>query len=95
MTLSVNTNVAAMIALQNLNGTTRDLEVTQNRVSTGLKVTGAKDNAAVYAIAQGMRADIGAFSAVSSSLNRAKSITDVALAAGETISDLLVQIRRR
>lgn len=95
MTLSVNTNVAAMIALQNLNGTTRDLEVTQNRVSTGLKVTGAKDNAAVYAIAQGMRADIGAFSAVSSSLNRAKSITDVALAAGETISDLLVQMKEK
>jgi len=91
----VNTNVAAMIALQNLNGTTRDLEVTQNRVSTGLKVTGAKDNAAVYAIAQGMRADIGAFSAVSSSLNRAKSITDVALAAGESISDLLVQMKEK
>lgn len=95
MTLSVNTNVAAMVALQNLNGTTRDLEVTQNRVSTGLKVTGAKDNAAVYAIAQGMRADIGAFNAVSSSLNRAKSITDVALAAGESISDLLVQMKEK
>jgi len=95
MTLSVNTNVAAQIALQNLNGTTRDLDVSQNRISTGLKVTGAKDNAAVYAIAQGMRADIGAFSAVSSSLNRAKSITDVALAAGETISDLLVQIKEK
>lgn len=95
MTLSVNTNVAAMIALQNLNGTTREIDVTQNRVSTGLKVTGAKDNAAVYAIAQGMRADIGAFSAVSSSLNRAKSITDVALAAGESISDLLVQMKEK
>lgn len=95
MTLSVNTNVAAMIALQNLNGTTRELDVTQNRVSTGLKVTGAKDNAAVYAIAQGMRADVGALNAVSSSLNRAKSITDVALAAGETISDLLVQMKEK
>ena len=95
MTLSVNTNVAAMIALQNLNGTTRDIEVTQNRISTGLKVIGAKDNAAVYAIAQGMRADIGAFSAVSSSLNRAKSITDVALAAGESISDQLVQMKEK
>ncbi len=95
MTLSVNTNVAAMIALQNLNGTTRELDVTQNRVSTGLKVTGAKDNAAVYAIAQGMRADVGALNAVSSSLNRAKSITDVALAAGETISDLLIQMKEK
>lgn len=95
MGLSVNTNVAAMIALQNLNASTRELDVTQNRVSTGLKVMGAKDNAAVYAIAQGMRADLGAYSAVSSSLNRAKSITDVALAAGESISDLLVQMKEK
>ncbi|MBL9011705.1 MAG: flagellin [Alphaproteobacteria bacterium] len=95
MALSVNTNVAAMVALQNLNATTRGLEVTQNRVSTGLKVMGAKDNSAVYAIAQGMRADIGAMTAVTASLNRAKSITDVALAAGESISDLLVQMKEK
>lgn len=95
MGLTVNTNVGAMIALQNLSTSTRELDVVQNRVSTGLKVIGAKDNAAVYAIAQGMRADIGAFSAVTSSLNRAKSITDVSLAAGETISDLLVQMKEK
>jgi len=95
MTLSVNTNVAAMVALQNLGTTSRQLDVTQNRVSTGLKVTGAKDNAAVYAIAQGMRSDVGALAAVTSSLNRAKSITDVALAAGESISDLLVQMKEK
>lgn len=95
MGLSVNTNVAAMIALQNLNSSTRDLEVAQNRVSTGLKVAGAKDNSAVYAIAQGMRADVGALNAVTMSLNRAKSITDVALAAGESISDLLVQMKEK
>jgi flagellin len=95
MGLSVNTNVAAMVALQNLGSTTRALETTQNRVSTGLKVQGAKDNAATWAIAQGMRADVGALGAVTSSLNRAKSITDVALAAGESISDLLVQMKEK
>ena len=45
MVMSVNTNVGAMIALQNLNASTRELDVTQNRVSTGLKVQGARDNA--------------------------------------------------
>ncbi|BCW88136.1 Flagellin [Alphaproteobacteria bacterium SO-S41] len=95
MVMSVNTNVGAMIALQNLNASSRELDMTQNRVSTGLKVMGAKDNASVYAIAQGMRADIGAMNAVTSSLNRAKSITDVALAGGETISDLLVQMKEK
>jgi flagellin len=95
MALSVNTNVGAMVALQNLNASTRELDMTQNRVSTGLKVMGAKDNASIYAIAQGMRADIGAMGAVSSSLNRAKSITDVALAGGESISDLLIQMKEK
>jgi len=42
-----------------------------------------------------MRADIGAMTAVTASLNRAKSITDVALAAGESISDLLVQMKEK
>ena len=95
MSMSVNTNVAAMVALQNLSASTRQMEVTQNRISTGLKVAGAKDNSAVYAIAQGMRSDLGALGAVSSSLNRAKSITDVALAGGESISDLLIQMREK
>jgi flagellin len=95
MSMSVNTNVAAMVALQNLSASTRQMEVTQNRISTGLKVAGAKDNSAVYAIAQGMRSDLGALGAVTSSLNRAKSITDVALAGGESISDLLIQMREK
>ncbi|MCC6919559.1 MAG: flagellin [Alphaproteobacteria bacterium] len=95
MGLSVNTNVAAMVALQNLNASTRELEVTQQRVSTGLKVMGAKDNASSYAIAQGIRGDIGALGAITSSLNRAKSISDVALAGGESISDLLIQMKEK
>ena len=41
---SVNTNVGAMIALQNLNATNADLAETQNRINTGKKVASAKDN---------------------------------------------------
>ena len=67
----------------------------QNRINTGLKIAGAKDNAAIYAVAQGMRADLGALSAVQTGLNRATTIGDVALAAGETISDLLIQMREK
>ncbi|NWG45328.1 MAG: flagellin [Alphaproteobacteria bacterium] len=95
MTLSVNTNKSAMLALQNLTRTNMDLEVTQSRINTGLKVTGAKDNAATYAIAQNMRGDIGALDAVSQSLSRAVSIIDVALAAGEAVSDLLVEMKAK
>ncbi|MBL9011702.1 MAG: flagellin [Alphaproteobacteria bacterium] len=93
--LSVNTNVGAMIALQNLNKTNAEMNQTQNRINTGLSVATAKDNGGIYAIAQSMRGDVGALSAVGQSLNRAKSIVDVALAAGEAISDLIVQMKEK
>lgn len=95
MTNSVHTNAAAAIALQNLTTTNDRLQDVQNRVSTGLKVQGAKDNAAIWAIAQGQRADIGALSAVKQSLDRATSIADVALSAGESVSDLLNQLKEK
>jgi flagellin len=95
MTLSVHTNTSAMIALQNLNKTNTDMVEVQNRINTGLKVSGAKDNSSVFAVAQGMRSDIGALGSVQSSLDRAVSIGDVAIAAGESISDLLIQMREK
>ena len=58
MTFSVNTNVGAMVALQNLASTQSQLMTTQNRVNTGLKVASAKDNAAIWAIAQNQRATV-------------------------------------
>ncbi|BDX00207.1 flagellin [Maricaulis maris] len=93
--MSVHTNTGAMIALQNLNKTNDDMLGVQNRINTGLKVAGAKDNTAIYAVAQGMRADIRALGAVQTGLDRATTIGDVALAAGESISDLLVQMREK
>lgn len=95
MTISVHTNKSALVALQNLNKTNEDLSEVQNRVNTGLKIANAKDNAAIWAIAQGQRADIGALAAVSMSLDRAKSIAEVSMTAGESISDLLVQLKEK
>ena len=95
MSNSVLTNTSAAIALQNLSATNSKLATTQGRISTGLKVQGAKDNAAIWASAQQQRADVGALSAVKSSLDRATSIADVALSAGESISDLLNQLREK
>ncbi|WP_339915615.1 flagellin [uncultured Brevundimonas sp.] len=95
MTSSVNTNVGAMIALQNLNATNAELAVTQNRINTGKKVSSAKENGAIWAIAQGQRAEVGALGAVKQSLDRGVSAVDVALAAGETVSDLLLQMKEK
>lgn len=95
MSNSVHSNASAQIALQNLNQINDRLTATQNRVSTGLKVQGAKDNSAIWAIAQNQRADLGALQSVKSSLDRATSLADVTLAAGESISDLIIQMRQK
>lgn len=95
MTLSVNTNAAALTALENLNKTNQNLTQVQGEISTGLAVSSAKDNASVWSIAQGQRADIGSLNSVKSSLNRAASISDVTATAGGSVSDLLVQLREK
>ena len=92
---SVNTNVGAMVALQNLNHTNTDLATTQSRINTGLKVGSAKDNGAIWAIAQNQRATSQSLDAVKESLQRGSSTVDVAMAAGETISDLLLQMKQK
>jgi len=95
MANSVNTNVGAMVALQNLNKTNSDLSVTQGRVNTGLRIANAKDNGAVWAIAQNQRATSQSLNAVRESLQRGQSTVDVAISAGETVSDLLLQMKEK
>jgi len=95
VSISVHTNKSALVALQNLNKTNDELSEVQNRINTGLSIANAKDNASVWSIAQGQRADIGALSAVKMSLDRAQSIAEVSMAAGESISDLLVQLKEK
>ncbi|MFC3051248.1 flagellin [Kordiimonas pumila] len=95
MAFSVNTNAGAFAALQNLNKTNASLTTTQTQINTGLKVASAKDNAATFAIAQKLRADVSGLNAVKSSLDRAQSTIDVAIAAGEAVSDLLIELKEK
>ena len=93
--LSVNTNTGAMQSLQYLNETNDQLNMTQNAINTGMTVADAEDNGAIFAIAQDMRGDVAGYSAVSGSLDRATSSVDVALSAGQSISDLLIQMKQQ
>jgi flagellin len=93
--LSVNTNVGAMVALQYLNKTNSDLQTTQSHINSGLKVGSPKDNGAVYAIAQNMRGNVAGYQSVADSLNRGISSIDVAIAAGQSISDLLTELKSK
>jgi flagellin len=90
---SINTNVGANIALETLNSTNSQLQNAQNQISTGLRVANASDNGAIWSIAQGQRSQVSALSGVTDSLNRASSTLDVAVTAGQTISDLLNQLK--
>ncbi|KRC79045.1 flagellin [Sphingomonas sp. Root241] len=95
MGFSVNTNTGAMAALQSLTETNKGMSQVQSRINTGLNVSSTKDDSASYTIAQGLRGDMGGLKAVSSSLSRAKSVTDVAVAGAEQISDVVNQMKAK
>ena len=91
--ISVNTNQGAMVALQTLNRTNDKMDKTQNAIATGLKVASAKDNGALFAIANKMRSDVTAYDRVRESADRAASILDTGIAAGESIMELLNEMK--
>jgi flagellin len=95
MSFSVNTNVGALIALQYLNATQAQLAQAQSAINSGLKVASAKDDGATYAIAQNQRGSVAGYASVADSLNRGSSAIDVALSAGQSISDLLIQLKTK
>ena len=94
MVNNVNTNPGALVALQNLTRITDRLQETQRRVSTGLEVSSAKDNPAIFALAQNQRADLASIETVQQGLSIGTSAVDVALAAGDGISDILVELKQ-
>ncbi len=65
---SLLTNTSAMVALQTLRSINTNLDQTNNRVSTGLRVNNAADNAAYWSIATTLRSDNNALAAVQDSL---------------------------
>ena len=92
---SLLTNVAAMTALQTLQATNKSMESTQNRVSTGLRVSTAADNAAYWSIATTMRSDNKAMSAVMDALGIGSATVDTGYTAMESIKDTLDEIKSK
>src|SRR5476649_2440804 len=95
MSFSVNTNTGAAVALQYLTQTQGQLDKTQSAINSGLKVANARDDGAIYAIAQNQRGNVAGFSSVINSLSNGSSSIDVALSAGQSISDLLIQLKTK
>ena len=95
MSFSVNTNSGALVALQYLTATQGQLSQTQSHINSGLKVATARDDGAIYAIAQNQRASVAGYTAVVNSIQNGTSAIDVALSAGQSISDLLIQLKTK
>jgi flagellin len=92
---SIKTNIAAMTALQSLTQTNKMLTETQNRVSTGLRVAEASDNAAYWSIATTMRSDKAALSTVQDALGLGASVVDVAYTAVNSAIDVVSEIKKK
>jgi flagellin len=92
---SVNTNVGALLAQKFLRGTGADLITTQNRVSSGLRVSTVTDDASSFAVASGIRGDIKAYTAVAAALQGSTVAVTVAISAGETVSNRIGDIKAK
>ncbi|MBT5879362.1 MAG: flagellin, partial [Rhodospirillaceae bacterium] len=95
MPLSVNTNKGAMLALQNLSKTNMMMDKTQLAITTGLRVSGPKEDASSYAIAQNMRGDISGLGAVKSALANGEATINTAITAGQSVSDLMTEMKAK
>lgn len=90
---SIQTNNSAIVALQNLRSVNRNLSSVQEQISTGKKISNAKDNASIYAISTVIKSDVEGFKRISDSLNLGSSTVAVARGAAEQVTDILTQIK--
>ncbi|EKV26549.1 Flagellin protein FlaA [Caenispirillum salinarum AK4] len=95
MTSSILTNASAMTALRVLNSINKDLATTQNRISTGLKVSSAKDNASFWAVSSVMKSDVNSFKAIGDNLSLAENSLSVARTGAEQITKLIDTIKSK
>ena len=95
MPLSVNTNIGAMLALRNLGKTNRMMDPTQRAITTSLRVSVPKQDASSYVIAQNMHGDISGLGAVKTALANGEATVNTALTAGQSISDLLTEMKTK
>ncbi|WP_293613292.1 flagellin [Ponticaulis sp.] len=95
MPFSVNTNSSALSTAQSLKRSDRDLQAIESRINTGRKINGAKDDGAIFALAQSLRADLSGFGVVQESMDLAIAVGEVSLAAVESISDLIIDMKEK
>ena len=86
---SINTNVGAMIALQSLEKTDSGMAATQKQISTGYRVADAVDDGAAYAVAQRVRATVGALTSANQQLGNVQGLLSVTSSSLNDVSNTL------
>jgi flagellin len=87
--------MGALLSQRYLRQTSAELTMTQNHVSSGLRVASSADDASTFAVAQGLRGDIKSYTAVSSALAGAKAVATVAVTAAESISNVMQDVQSK
>lgn len=93
--MSINTNFAALTALESLSRTNKSMLETQSRISTGYRVATAEDDAAYWSMATTMRSDNKALSTVSDALGLGAAAIDVAYTAMNSAIDVVTEIKSK
>ncbi len=92
---SALTNPSSFTALRSIANTSSAMDTVQNRVSSGLRVNGAVEDASSFAISQGIRTEIRSWQAVQQSLNNSIGTVNVAIAGAESIFDIVADAKKK
>jgi flagellin len=93
MALRVNTNIAAINARRHLNNNTRVLSLKQERLSSGLRLNRASDDAAGLSVREGMRAEISGLKATITNAEQASNLLQTAEGSLNEVNGILVRMR--
>lgn len=91
--LTINTNLSSLIVQSNLNASTLGLNQAIERMTTGFKINGAKDNAAGYSISTNMSTKIGAYQVAEDNASMGLDMVSTASGSLSQISDKLSRLR--
>ncbi|WP_345856077.1 flagellin [Shewanella algae] len=93
MAITVNTNVTSMKAQKNLNGANNQLQTSMERLSSGLRINSAKDDAAGLQISNRLTSQINGLDVAQRNANDGISIAQTAEGAMQTSTDILQRMR--
>ncbi|NNL66636.1 MAG: flagellin FliC [Myxococcales bacterium] len=93
MGLRVNTNIASLNAQRNLSNSTRTLNTSLERLSSGLRINRAADDAAGLAISEGFRAEIRSLEQAQRNALDAVSLVQIGEGALDETSNILIRMR--